>query len=898
MSDPKFNAKIVDELKRKFGFKKLTGKYMQQGKCPDCQKNTLWCLAERPMVVKCDRQDNCGYDETVRNILPDLFEDWSKRAPSTPEDPNATADAYLRGERGLDLTGLRGHFEQEHYHDRDRNIGSATVRFPLPNNTWWERIIDRPGRFDRKARFKFGGSYAGHWWAHPLDTLDVLTGLDEVWLTEGIFDACASRQSFPKPDPAKGIALRTAVSVMSTNNYPEHALAQLAQACLTSRRKLRPRLIFAYDVGPAGVAACKAHVKRALAEGWDATAAQVRPDGEGTKLDWNDLALRHAEWKDDAPGLRPFSEEALQLYLFNGSVTLAATPREKARLIHNKLKLRSFELRFENRIYWAKEVYDKEDERTDLTVEEIANCAFRILYRERDEAADETNFFLQIDHPGRQPTDKARFSAACCAASGEFKKRLLAFNGMWSGSQEQLDRLMRGQIRQLKTVEPLHFTGYSAKHKAWVLGDIAVRDGRVILINKESCFDFGKHSVKLATTERLLDISWDPDRLDFTWLDDLWTAWGAKGLAALAFFTMSLFAQQIRAEEGSLSFLEITGPPGSGKSTLIIFLWKLLGRREFEGNVASGNTPAGMARTLMKVANLPVGLIEGQRAENKAGRLREFDWEELLVLYNGRSFRTVGRKSSGTETFEPPFLGSVYLMQNRRIDASPQILERLLSFEINKADRTKHTYDAAQRIFKRRVEDVSHFVVAAARAEERYLKAYFRGTQAHIARMERDVPNLYNDRLRLNHAQLASGIEALAQLLPVRPEWIAEATQLVDWMALDRQQSCGADHPLVQRFWEQIDWLASIENGQTARPINLHRKPESKIAISLPGYEEKCRQHGQQAVDITELHKLLPGSKRRKFLGKMGVNCADGQNRHCWVFEADSRPIANADEVL
>lgn len=910
MSDPQFSARIVDELKRKFGFKKLTGKYMQQGKCPGCDKHTLWCLAERPMVVKCDRQDNCGYDESVHAILPDLFEDWSKRAPVTPDDPNATADAYLRGERGLDLTGLRGHFSQEHYHDNARGIGSATVRFPLPNNTWWERIIDRPGRFDRKARFKFGGSYAGHWWAHPLDSPAVLAGLDEVWLMEGIFDAAASRQNFPKGDAKLGVALRTAVSVMSTNNYPEHALAALADACAKSGRKGRPKLVFAYDVGPAGVAACKAHVKRGQIDGWDATAAQVRPDGEGTKLDWNDLALRHADWKDDGASsltgpLRPFSEKALELYQWNGAVTLASTPREKARLIQKGpdglRDLRSFEMRFDNRIYWVKSVFDKEDNSSDLSIEEIANCAFRILYRERDDAADETNYFIQIDFPGRQPTDKARFTAACCAASGEFKKRLFAFSGMWSGSQDQLDRLMRGQTRQMKTVEPLHFTGYSAKHKAWVLGDIAVRDGRVIPINKESCFDFGKHSVKLATTERLLTIDWDPDKADFSWLDDLWTAWGPRGVVTLAFFTMSLFAQQIRAAQASLAFLEITGPPGSGKTTLIEFCWKLLGRPGYEGSDPNKNSAAGMARTFQKVANLPVGLIEGNRAKDQAGRSRQFDWSELLVLFNGRSPRTVGRKSGGTETFEPPFLGSIYLMQNQRIDADPPVLERLMSFPIDKAGWSPATKEAAQRIAAVPIKDVSGYIVHTARWEERFLKAYFDRYATHEKAMPRRVPDLHNGRLIHNHSQLAAAVEALGQLLPVKREWIAETIKLIDWMALDRQHSCGADHPLIQRFWEQVDYLSSIETLNSTRPINLHRKPAERIAISIPLYEEKCRAHGQQAVDSAQLHKLLSGSKRRKFIGKQGVNCVDGKNRHCWLFEAGvplTVSIDSADDVL
>lgn len=914
MSEADFWTRITDKLHEKFAFRKRGPKYWQQGRCPDCGKFTLWCHAERPMVVKCDRQDNCGYDEPVKAILPELFEDWSKRAPSTAEDPNATADAYLRFERGLDLTGLRGAFSQEWFQDNKRGIGSATVRFALKNNSWWERLIDRPGRFDRKANIKFGAQTSGWWWQHPDDSMDHLATLDEIWIAEGIFDALAMRQSFPVMKlgggQAKALPLRGAVSGMSTNYWPEHDLAELARVCLHKGRKDRPRLVFAYDVGPAGVNACREHVKRAKAEGWDATAAMVRPDGEGHKLDWNDLALRHLSWKDEAEKA-PFSEETLQLYLWNGAVTLARTPREKARLIQKgptgTRSLRSFEMRFDRRIWWVKEVRDKEDDSTDLAIEEICNCDFRILYRERDEAADETNYFIRIDFPNNTPQAKARFTAACCAASGEFKKRLFAFSGMWSGSQDQLDRLMRGQTRELKTVEPLHFTGYSAAHKAWVLGDLAVSGGRVIPLNKENYFEIGKSAVKLRTTERLLDIAWDADAFAHslkhpgddatTWLQDVWTAWGPKGLVTLGFFTASFFAQQIRARHKTLGFLEVTGPPGSGKTTLIEFMWKLAGRSGYEGIDPNKHTPASLGRNFMKVANLPVGLIEGRRDTEKTHG-RQFDYTELLTLYNGRNPRGIGVKSGGTETFEPPFLGAIYLMQNERIDAMDAVLERLMSFQIDKAGWNEATRAAALRIETWPIEQCSGYIVHAARQEDQWLDSFFRQFVRHEEAMPKRVKDLYNTRAIKCHSQLAAAVDALKVLLPVRDEWIVETRKLIDWMALDRQQSSGADHPLVRRFWEQVEYLDSLEGEDADRPLNAHRKADNGLfAINLPHFEERARSRGQAPIPMDQLHKLLPGSKAYRFVAKKPVNCADGVNRYCWIFEKPKAP-KSPDDVI
>lgn len=121
-------------------------------------------------------------------------------------------------------------------------------------------------------------------------------------------------------------------------------------------------------------------------------------------------------------------------------------------------------------------------------------------------------------------------------------------------------------------------------------------------------------------------------------------AFGEKGYVALAFWLGSLFAEQIRERDKSFPFLEIVGEPGTGKSTLIEFLWKLAGREEYEGFDPSKSTAAARGRNFAQVGNLPVVLIEGDRTTDNA-KQRAFDWDELKSLYNGRASRAVGIKS-------------------------------------------------------------------------------------------------------------------------------------------------------------------------------------------------------------------------------------------------------------
>jgi hypothetical protein len=159
-------ADIKKGLIDQFRFKKVSGDWLQEGQCPDCGKFEAFCAADEPKIVRCGRQDRCGWEDSVRNLLPDLFEDWSKRHPITEQDPHAAADAYLQHERGLDMRYLRGAYTQELYRDQDTGQTGATIRFPI-GNTHWERIIDRPGRFGKKAHFRAGGTYKGHCWVSP-----------------------------------------------------------------------------------------------------------------------------------------------------------------------------------------------------------------------------------------------------------------------------------------------------------------------------------------------------------------------------------------------------------------------------------------------------------------------------------------------------------------------------------------------------------------------------------------------------------------------------------------------------------------------------------------------------------------------------------------------------------
>lgn len=892
---------VLTNIRRDYRFDEPKGDWLQKGRCPQCNRKELFTSASKPWVLRCGRANRCGWEGEVRDLYPEIFDNWSTRHQATEANPNAAADAYLSHARGLDLRLLRGAYTQEAYHDQQRNLSSATVRFPLPGGSWWERLIDQPGRFDKKARFKWGASYSGQVWQHPSHTIEQLAAAKEIWIAEGIFDAAALVQAFGGAELAdKGLA---AVSAMSVNNYPALFLDALRKAIAEGPEPThRPRLVFAFDVGKAGADYTRKYVKRAREEGWEATAAQPRPEGEDDKLDWNNLLVRDR-----------LSAKHLDEYRSNGAILIASDAFEKAWMLWQRGQRNQFPFVFNSEQYWAefspkkiddtyRELMDNPDyagKRPDEVraeaaqqagaIQRICNASFRTLYFQRNPATEESLYYLRIDFPvDRQPV-KAGFSGAAMASSSEFKKRLISVapGALWRGSGEQLDRLLENQTRRIKTVEMLDFTGYDRKREVYVLGDYAVRRGRVFQLNEEDFFDFGDCALKLATTERLLEFNYDAQKVPTDWFPVVIDAFGMNGLITTAYWMMSLFAEQIREETKSLAFLEMTGLPGTGKSTLIEFLWKVLGRENYEGFDPTKATAAAIARNLGKVSNLPVVLIEGDRNET-VPHARRFEWEELKSLYNGRATRSRGVKNGGMETFEPLFRGSIVIAQNDVVTASPAVLERIMSLHFDKSGFSEVTRAAAERLERWPAEELSGFALHLLRREADFMKVWRDCYKRYETELQHRT-GVGNVRLIRNHAQLAASLTAMRCILPVSDGLHRAGLEFIADMTRTRQTVVSSEHPVVEKFWTIFDYLVEIEPDDIARPLNNSRKPDELIAVSLPQFFERCRERGQNPPTEDELRRHLKSSKARKFIGQKPVNSPSGKHFFCWVFQ---RPLS------
>ena len=875
------------------------GAYLRGGPCPGCGKKELFISTGQPWVMKCSRANNCGWEEPVRELLPELFEDFVDKYPPTEAEPDRTANVYLGMNRGFDLSKIRGWYEQGTYQYPYSSYFTPTVRFYLDseNNVYWDRLIKPLKSAENKGKARFHGEYKGMVWAPP--TLNIEKG-DRVFIVEGIFHAIALYHVGIK-----------AVAALSSSNFPDVFIEQ--------HKDKNVDWVLALDGDKAGADYTKRHAKKLRTMGERFEVCRVQG-----KQDWDDL-YRAGK----------ITDKFISDCLYYGRLFMSETANEKAYHYYVRHESKYFIIDFANHLFrvdagqklsealesaavtrhnqeaqeaqgeGAEDAAEKEKESIasmrrailesprgwDLflqhaDLDQIANVYPECLYHEADELVEASQYYVfRISFPNGS-SQIVPMEGSCLLSSLTFSSALInkTAGSDFSGTNSDFLYLRKRwlDIAQQKSIRRTQYMGYVKSMDAYVFDQTAYYKGKEISLNDEGFYRIGKHGVRphLKGMNIRTDGRFSPD-----WLEDFARAFHWQGLSLLAFWLGTLFVQQIRDVQKSYPFFELTGEPGAGKSTAIEFLWKCVGRDNYEGFDLLKSTPAGRRRAMSQLSNMPIVLIESDRdATNQDARTKQFNFDEFKAFYNGRGTGTVGVASRGNEVDESLFQGSLIISQNAQVDGSDALLERIVHCHADKKHHGAGTREIARWFERQTAETVGGMLRKALRAERQILDIYF----AEFERFEAKFSvHLKNERITKNHAQIAAAGAALPVLFPQMTR--ERVDRLGDYLlerAIARQTRLEADPKVVEEFWDTFHYLNEEADTREHGRLN-HSADDKVIAVSLKEFESVCRHHGLNIPDLRSLTSLLKNSKRHPFIESNASVWSrwTKTNKKCWRFK-------------
>lgn len=880
---------VIDRLIADFSLKRQ-GKHLSQGRCPECGKKELHTHVDKPYSVKCNRINKCGYEETIKDLYPDLYEHFTKKYPSTDQDPNLTAKQYLSIARGFDVTKLDGWFEQGMIQHPETHVTTATVKFWLDKKkgVFWERLIDYTDsdNFDKKARFI--GAFGGLYWTPP--TQKYIDPERPLYLVEGIFDAIALWFC--------GVQV---ASIMSSNNWPEELIKKLDK---------KQTIIWALDNNKAGIYAAKKYAEICKDRGFDTFLAI--PD---LVKDWNDIyKIRGVD------GMFDVMDKAL----WNGAAVLTDSAAQTA-AIHVAQTRNAYRIFQKNNAYWEAK-YDRQKLEKDLgakdepeiineafnrdtldvlmddvflsqiksaiRLEKLSNCVAKFEYQQVDQYNDQDRLnYFEISYENGSPKSTISIPGTALADAGSFNQALLRHTpgARFTGGKQHIEHLHEKLwfFKPAKEVKTLNFIGYDKISGAYVFNDTAFLNGKRELINKQGFFDINRTTaIKSVNQDLRLKITTKFNHHQF--MEHFQGAYGERGLLVLAWWVGSLFAEQLRDHFQGYPFFELQGQASSGKSTLIKILWKLYGRPDYEGFNPLNSSFSAIDRNFAKVSNLPVVLIESD-ANDEQRNGKKFNWEHLKNAYTGEPLKERGVQNGGNETVFNPFRASLMAAQNTPIEGSEATLSRFIHLPLDRTHHLPGGKEHAEILARADVQELSGFLPYMLQHEKEFVATVIERAPLHYKAMEN--LDIRIDRIRDNHAVLTALLEALIRYLPIDKNLLPGAYELIRDRALKRQIDTQVDHPAVHAMWDIYEYT-NVKEDQDAdyggvKQIINHSAQNDTIAINLVHFEQICKERGIKPPDMLELKRHIRQSHRHAFEDYKVVNSNifKGKSVRCFVFK-------------
>ncbi len=238
------------------------------------------------------------------------------------------------------------------------------------------------------------------------------------------------------------------------------------------------------------------------------------------------------------------------------------------------------------------------------------------------------------------------------------------------------------------------------------------------------------------------------------WLELFTTAFGAKGLVALAWWAGAYHAERIRNLQGTYPILQINGDSGSGKTTLVSNLWRLSGEPAdtiFQANA----TFAALIRNLAKAISRPVVVDESERPAPGYEPPFAACYEAGTVL---RTYAVKGEPESRQVTFR----GALAVVGGNH----PVLRSRSVALELDRSAHTADNQDAVKALYALHISDLAEFMTKVQAHQD--MAIFCMGKAEALAFELADQVSIeLNIRDARNHAQLIALLDFLDSLFHV-----------------------------------------------------------------------------------------------------------------------------------
>lgn len=880
---------LISALKsdRKINFKEV-GNEFRDGICPKCGEKELYVSMTQPFRVQCRRANNCDYSESTRVLYPEIFENLSKKHPATDLNPHATADAYLSINRHFRLETIKGMYEQS-WKKLKNGTFAATIRFPLWDNHYWERIIDADKVAEnegKKAHISYGTSYAGLAW--------IPKGMefnqnDIIYITEGIFKSISFLQIGKK-----------SISALSCSNVPLDIIKEHSGKNIT--------WVLAGDNDHAGITSTAKHLEKVKTLGEKCLVAF--PEHEN--VDWDD------EYRNGK-----LTDKYLEECIWRGYFFLADSPKMKAFFLWGK-NLQSHNIfDFHNSLYsyliedgsttedikkdkgcytkkWSEHTYSEETQKffdSIAKIQRISNCFPLFLYEQENTERKIRSYVIEIKSAHGNKTRITDLSNKAMLAPKDFSAELLKAGSGFVFDGDYLDlKFIRDSWlnRKLNCLEVVDFIGYSKEYKTYIYPDFGFKNGNLLTrVNNDY---IAWNDFKTKTTLQNIPILYNKSFNAESWIEEFKQVFHYNGIALLSWWLGSLFAEQVKEKQASYPWFELTGEPSTGKTTLIKFLWKLTGRSNFEGFDPCKDNPKARDRHMKQVGNLPVVFVEGDRKDAKYS----LDLNEYKNCYDFNGMlRSTAKADYTNETNTFPFRGTLLIAQNAQIESDPAVLERICYFHCTKEHHFEGSAEIVEK-FKEEIstQDVCGFLSKALKNEPMLMNNYLEKYKEIRVWMKNK--GLKHSRLVHNYSQIAAWTWQLPFMFNDKisqAECQAIQTHLLE-KGIERASRIQGDHPMIQQFWEYYDdinyeYCSSSIPGENyeinrVKEVLNHSIEKNLIAINLTHFETVISLRHLQRLPFDQLKKILPYSKRYKFIENKVIKSAlENISKRCWIFRKE-----------